>query len=229
MGGDTKSPVWNLRITMSERLPKSQIMRILQAWPIAKLACWEKATSEHTHIALVGVALVRTTIVRYLKLHFGDISGNVDYSLTLPKDGQDVNGLYRYICKGTGPCWNSQGPEIIHNPQPILDTKQYHADYWSKQEAFKEEVKTLARKREKDGIKQKYQIISELSLKYKDKQCDMKQFDNIVADVVTAYKGNVNDNTLFTATNSIVYAVDPNEAMTQACLRMRRKFYNSIL
>lgn len=224
MGGDTKSPVWNLRITMNERRTKSVIMNFLHAWDIAKLACWEKATSEHTHIALVGVDIVRSTIVRRLKSQLPDISGNADFSLTLPKDGEDVAGLYRYICKGTGPDWNGQGPDIIHN-RNSLDTKAYHTDYWTKQEAFKEEVKTLAKKREKNGIKEKTKIISELAIAYKGKTVTPPVILSIVSDVITAYKGNVNDNTLFTAVQAIAWEADPVQTCSQAGQRMLRKIF----
>jgi len=227
MGGDTKSPVWNLRITMSDRLPKSSIMKKLAAWDIAKLACWETAESQHTHVALVGnplTPLVRSTVVRYIKSHFMDISGNANYSLSLPKSGQDINGLYRYICKGLGPRWTPDGPEIIENKNS-LDIKQYHSEFWSNQEAFKEEVKALASKKQKDGIKEKYKIISELSVQYKGTTMTPKHVLDITGAVIAAYKGNVNDNTLFTCVQAISHECDPQTTQAMAGQRMLRKIF----
>lgn len=223
MGGETKSPVWNLRITKSDSNPKSRIMKCLQQLLEAKLACWEVAASEHCHVALVGTDLVRSTIIRRLK-GLLDLSGNESYSLTRPKDGQDINGLYRYICKGTGPQWNGQGPDIIENKN-LLDIKQYHADYWSAQEAFKEEVKTLAAKKQKDGIKQKFKIISELSLQNTGREATVTNVDDITTQVLAAYKGDVNDNTLFTCVQAIAWTIDPTNTSLQACERMRRKLF----
>lgn len=238
MGGDDKSAVWNIRVTITPKNPIDRITKFCTSGVLCKnkpdgtgggsghamLACIEEAESLHTHIAYVtNGPICRSTMKARLDKYL-DLSGNADYSCSLPKDGQDVRGLYKYICKGTGPDYKTQGPNIFHNKAYIL-IPECHAAYWSAQEAFKEEVKTLAAKRQKDGIKEKYKIISELSLKYKGTEATPPVILNITTDVITAYKGNVNDNTLFTAVQAIAWEADPGQTCSQAGQRMLRKIF----
>jgi len=227
MGGDDKCQIWNIRVTVTTKNPTERIVKFCQSYSAVKLSCYETATQPHTHIAYVAdKPICRSTVKAHL-IKYLDISGNADYSLSQPKEEEDLNGLYRYLCKGTGPDWETQKPEIIFNRDNLLDVRKYHEEFWSAQEAFKEKVKTLASKRQKEGIKQKYKIITELSEKYKGRESTVQTIDAITTDVIAAYKGNVNDNTLFTAVQSISHEIDPNTTALQACLRMRKKFFHN--
>lgn len=241
MGGDDKSRVWNIRVTVSDKNPLERIQKWLNTSVTAHaagtaqvtLACLEQEASQHVHASYECTKeLCRSTIKQRIS-KFLDLSGNADFAMNRPKEDDDVKGLYRYICKGTGPAWETQAPAIIRNSVLVNDSHSlvqhnvqfYHKAFWTAQDEFKKTVREKAAQRDKEGIKQKYKIIAEVSEKNKNKKFTVQLFDQIVADVVEAYKGNVNDNTLFTACSAISYCIDPAATQLQACERMRKKFF----
>ena len=225
MGGDDKCAVWNIRITFAPTITPAHVVEFCKNYTEPKLACYEVGSEKetpHAHIAYVGVPQCRSTVRDRLKKHFPDLSGNASFSLKKQKDDETIHGLYRYICKGTK---QEEQPAILYNKDELIDVKTYHEQYWTTQEEFKEEVKKLATKRQDEGIKQKYKVIAELSLTYANVKFSVMTADKITADIIRLYKGNVNDNTLFTALQAIAFNIDPEEAQNQACLRMRAKIF----
>ena len=184
-----------------------------------KLACYETAKSPHCHIAYVADKPVCRSTVRAQIAKLG-LEGNEQFALTKPKKDQDINGLYRYICKGT----ETEKPAIFFNRDALI-IDNYYGEFWARQKAFKEEVKSLAKKRDQEGIKEKYKVIAELSLKHAKREWTVRVADDIVSDIIDLYKGNVNENTLFTAAQAIAFAIDPGEAKKNAALRMRHKLF----
>ena len=147
MGGDDKSPVWNLRITYTEKNNRQAVAKFCEANLAVKLACEETAESLHSHIAIVcEKETCRSTVLAHVRKHL-DIAGNKSYCLTKQKPGEDLNGIYRYICKGTSPDFEKDGPDIIFNRDFLINVKEYHKDYWGKQDEHRTTMKQLCDKK----------------------------------------------------------------------------------
>jgi len=226
MGGDDKSPVWNLRITYTEKNNRQAISRFCEANPAVKLACEEQAESLHSHIVIVcEKETCRSTVLAHVKKHI-DLSGNKTYCLTKQKSGEDINGIYRYICKGTSPDYTIGGPDIIYNKDFMINVKEYHKDYWSKQDEFRATVKQLAEKKARENAKKKATIIIELTEKYKNSTLkDPYLTDTIAEEVLTAYQGNVKEDTLYTAVQAITFQISPETTKLNAIERVRRRLF----
>jgi len=219
MPADEKSQHWAIRFTFSDKLSIETVTEFCSKNLSIKLACYETAKQPHCHIAYVADKPVCRSTVRAQIAKLG-LEGNEQFALTKPKKDQDINGLYRYICKGT----ETEKPAIFFNRDALI-VDNYYGEFWARQKSFKEEVKALAKKRDTEDIKQKSKVIAELSLKHAKREWTVQVADDIVSDVVALYKGNCKEDTLFTASQAIAFAIDPEECKKNAALRMRRKLF----
>jgi len=229
MPGDDSSDRWFVRVTITETNSIDRVEKFAKNYPAVKLVVAEKASQEHVHVAVVPEkSCSRNTVMNYLKKHF-DLTDKSGFALTLPKINNDegLPGLYRYMCKGTGPEWETQQPKVVYNLLNLINVKQYHADYWHQQEEVVKAKKTAVRERLAAEQKTKKAVIAELIVKYKDigKDGTIQVFDQIVMDVYKAYKGDIREDTLHTASNAIYFGVAPDAALLQAVERMRRKTF----
>lgn len=227
MGADDKGEVFNIRITVSDKNPQTRIQQFIDKNPVT-LACLEMATCSHIHAAYVVAKPVCKSTVRARMAKFLDLSGNEDFSLIPQKEGEQIAGLYRYICKGNGPDWDTQAPVIIKNQLDAINVKMHHTDYWAVQTAFIKETKNLAKQRETEKRKKKTKIVHDIATRHKNSiiegnHIDMETIESIVTDIITEYKGDVNDNTLFTAMQSVCWSIDPTVTAELAFKRMKAK------
>jgi len=225
MGGDSKAHWWAVRITISEQNTLEKIQAFCREHMYVKLACKELADDrvprDHTHIACVSLdkPLVRSTIKAHLS-KFLDLSGNGDYSMRQPEPDETLHKLYNYICKGTSPDYAVGPPIIIHNFLNTIDVIKHHADYWEINAKLQAEAAAFTKKAAKDGRKLKSAVIAKLSDKYKGKGTEQGTLFDIVKDIVKEYKGDVNDQTLFTATQAIAWTIDSDNTETRAASRL---------
>ena len=232
MGGDSKSHVWNVRVTLSERNTLEKIQAFCKEHLYVTLACKESADNlvprDHVHIACVSLdkQLVRSTVKGHLD-KFLQLSGNEDYSMNTP-NGQPLKGLYNYICKGTDPDYEVGPPQIIHNLLNIIDVKSHHADYWKIFQELEAQNKAEYKKAEKDARKIKSAVILKLSEKYIGQVASVENINLMVTDILTEYKGDINDQSLFTALQSISWNIDPTKTASRACERMRSRLLGRI-
>lgn len=229
MGGDSKSHVWNVRVTLSEINTLEKIQAFCKEHLYVKLACKESADAlvsrDHVHIACVSLdkQLVRSTVKGHLSKHL-DVQGNEDYSMTTPKE-QPLKGLYSYICKGLSP---EQPPEIIHNMLNIIDVEEHQANYWKIHKELEDKAKANYKKAEMDGRKVKKAVIAKLAEKYQGKASETGTLSDIAKDVVCEYKGDVNDTTLFTALQSVSWHIDKENTEQRAANRMLARLMGRI-
>jgi len=239
MGGDSKSHVWNVRVTITERNTLDKILAFCKEHLYVKLACKESADAlvarDHVHIACVSLdkQLVRSTVKGHLD-KFLDLAGNEDYSMTTPKD-QPLGGLYDYICKGkneieTENDWSGHegAPDIIHNFLNTIDVKQHHHNYWTLNKKLEAETKAEYKKAAKDARRVKQVVITKLVDKYEGQAATVENLDLMVTDILTEYKGDVNDQSLFTILQSISWNIDPEKTNQRAAARMRSRLLNRI-
>jgi len=239
MGGDDKSRYWNVRITVSLKNPLERIQKWLSISTTAKmagtaqvtLACVEKEASQHIHAAYECTKEVCRSTVKLRMDKMLDLSGNADYSIKSQKPGEEITGLYRYICKGTGPVWATQAPVIIRNSCLIGEShsiiqhnvEKYHADFWSTREEVGKKMEAIAAKAANDRRKKKKELIAALCLKYNNANIDIITGQNIVTDIINEYKGDINDNSLFCTTQAVCYGLDPEQTALNAYGRMAKK------
>jgi len=240
MGGDDKSRFWNVRLTVTTKNPLERIQKwldshtgsiALNARSQVTLACLEKEASQHVHAAYeCSSELCRSTVKLRLD-KFLDLSGNADYSIKSQKLDEVIDGLYRYICKGTGPAWDTQAPVIIRNAcllgacdeAPTHDVKKYHSEFWSTRVEVGKKMEAIAAKAVADRRKKKKEIIEKLVLKHNTGKIDIPTGQAIVADIINEYKGDINDDGLFRVTQSVCYGLDPEQTALNAYLRMSKK------
>lgn len=233
MGGDSSSHVWHVRVTLSERNTLAKIQAFCKEHLYVKLACKESADEEvardHTHIACVSLekALVRSTVLAHLRKHL-EIKGNEDYSMTAPKPGHTLSGLYDYICKGTDPNFEVGAPQIIHNLFNLINVQQHHENYWLMFAELEAKTKAQYKKAEMDGRKVKKAVIAKLSEKYKEDPATAETLDKIVADILTEYKGDINDQSLFTTLQAVSWTIDGDTTAERAAARMRNRIWVKI-
>jgi len=233
MGGDSSSHVWHVRITLSEKNTLAKIQAFCREHLYVKLACKESADEEvardHTHIACVSLdkALVRSTVLAHLRKHL-EIKGNEDYSMTAPKDGQPISGLYAYICKGTDPDYEVGAPEIIHNLFDLVPDGVFHAKYWEVHAEHEKKKRAEYKKAEKDGRRIKKAVIAKLAEKYKENPATAETLDKIVTDILTEYKGDINDQSLFTTLQAVSWTIDGETTAQRAAARMRSRIWVKI-
>jgi len=238
MGGDSSSHVWHVRVTINEKNTLAKIRAFCKEHLYVKLACKESAdedvSRDHTHIACVSLekALVRSTVLAHLRKHL-ELKGNEDYSMTVPKQGAHLNGLYDYICKGTDEDFSIGPPEIIHNLLNLIDVPLHHSNYWQVAKQLEAKKKAEYKKAEMDGRKVKKAVIAKLAEKYKENPATAETLDKIVTDILTEYKGDINDQSLFTTLQAVSWTIDGDTTAQRAAARMRNriwvKFSNSIV
>jgi len=231
MGGDDKSYCWNIRITVSLKNPLERIQKWLDQSTPATLACLEKEASQHIHVAYESGAICRSTVKSRMD-KFLDLSENADFSIKGQNKDEDIKGLYRYICKGTGPVWATQAPQIIRNCIAgglTHQVEKYHADFWRTREEVGKKMEAIAAKAANDRRKKKKELIETLVLKHNTSKIDIPTGQAIVADIINEYKGDINDNSLFCITQSVCYGLDPEHTALNAYLRMSKKLLEQFI
>lgn len=93
----------------------------------------EKVKQVHNHF--VGETIFNTakTVRDNLKRQLPNLKGNKDYGVlhgSYHYTASDKDRAYRYTCKGTGPDFETQGPNIIATDLPDQAIRDYHRDYW---------------------------------------------------------------------------------------------------
>lgn len=227
MPGDTVSDRWFLRVTLTESNTAERIVKFSKHNQAVKLVVEEHAAQAHVHIAIVPEKETsRNTVMNHMKKYI-DLTDKAGWALSLPKTERDegLPGMYRYMCKGTGPEWETQQPKVVYNLLDLINVKAYHADYWKQQDEVCKAKKAAVRERVAAEQKTKKAVIAELIVKYTGKEGTVQVLDNIVCDVTDAYKGDIREDTLYTATNAIFYGIDPTACKLQAIERIRRKIF----
>jgi len=163
---------------------------------------------------------------------FLDLSGNADFSIKGQNKDEDIKGLYRYICKGTGPVWATQAPQIIRNCIAgglTHQVEKYHQDFWRTREEVGKKMEAIAAKAANDRRKKKKELIEALVLKHNTNKIDIPTGQAIVADIINEYKGDINDDGLFRITQSVCHGLDPEQTALNAYLRMSKKLLDHFI
>jgi len=185
---DDKSDIWHVVLFESDHVTRQKVLEYCQQCEAVTLCANENDKDKRSHFHLAHTyaePVCRSTVRTRLKKNFPELNGKGQYNMHLPKDGQDLNGLYRYICKGTGEvpdvpdnwdgspqssCLLKAGdefilPKIIFNKMWLLHCGIYHKQYYTMQRQFKGETKALAKKIQDEKIKKRNECLAEARLK----------------------------------------------------------------
>lgn len=109
----------------------------------------ETATRTHYHIhgAIKYVDNANfQNIARALKSTISGLSGNGDYSVKKSYDDVDGNEVpcdeagYKYVCKGTGPDFKTQGPIVIATSFTTDRISDFHQEWWMRRKLHLDKV-----------------------------------------------------------------------------------------
>ena len=203
-----KSSIWHLVIFESPDVSRSSVVDYCQKQPAVKL-CAREATDEnmrpHYHIAhMYDEPTCRSVVRERLKKFFPGLNGKKDYNLHLPKtEFEDLQGLYRYICKGT----KESPPDIVYNLGEFIDTAKYREDYYTAQDNFKSSVKTHAEKIQKEKMKKRNECLAEARLRTFSNRLE------IVSFVYSYLEGNIATHDLTIMVQRIEFRQDPDASI----------------
>jgi len=188
----------------------------------ALLASREVGDRVHYHCAIrLKEPVKRKAFVKMMKSEISEeIKGTTSYKTINWSDyGQNTN-LEQYICKGNGPDYKEEGPDIIIN-QTLIEDVVHHANYWSVANERPKIAKEKAKEQNKKGTK----CIETVAKKYTGCE-DTIQHENVIEDVMDYYEGRCQDNQIFPVVQAVMYKVNPRQTKDLAINRLRRKFFD---
>ena len=124
------------RVTRSEYVSSDLLVKFISSKKFNTYILVQEDPDDHVkqvHNHFVGETTFNKvkTVRDNLKRELPNLMGNKDYGalneLLLEADKERAKC---YVCKGTGPDFDTQGPKIIATDLTDLQIKQYHAEYW---------------------------------------------------------------------------------------------------
>jgi len=230
MPSDDRSRIWHIVIHHTEHYNRDAILAFAIDNEI-NLTVQEDADTRvkrlHYHLAkCYDLDRSRDQIKLMIKKSFPLLHGKKDYTTHLPEEDQDWNGLLRYLSKGKGPNWESQGPIVIYNWNQFIDVQHYHADFWRIQQEWKDKKEKEAKDKNKEESKTRQQIVNKISAQIEAAELDSKPtIQEIIKSVFVEYKGACDTRQLFVASQMVLFNVDRTYATDLATSKVYNMFF----
>jgi len=188
----------------------------------ALVASREVGERAHYHCAIHRPEVEkRKTFINMMKSQINkDMKGTKHFkTINWNSYGIDTS-LEQYICKGTGPDWKQEGPEMITSGQ-LITPEMHHRAYWD----INKKIPDIAKEKAKQAKKKGTECIKEIALKYKGCEDTIKH-QIVIEDVMDFYEGRCQDNQMFPIIQAIMYKVNARQTKDLAVNRLTRKFFD---
>lgn len=212
MGSDDISEIWHIVIHHTEHYDRSAILKFVidnEFQLTVQEDADDKVKRTHYHIAWrLELPKSRAQVKLIIKKALPLLTGKKDYTTHLPEEGQDWNGLLRYLSKGKGPDWETQGPDVIYNFSEYINVQQYHADYWQVQEDWKANKNKQTKEKSKKEGKTRDEIVKQIVAQFKD--IEDSNLMAVIKATFKAYGGACDTRQLFIASQMVMFRLDAN-------------------
>ena len=213
MPSNEKRLAWDLRIDdkyPDHPLPEKFFGEFPGIFCCKEVGGDSESPNPHWHIAIVcKTPESKQTITNRIKRLLPNHTQCERAVSSWKKFGSPDDELLCYLSKGTGPDFETQGPNIVFN-HTLEDVKKLHERYWLKNKQYVEDNK------ERPLCDRVYLAVEKVE--NFDEQSDLV-FDEIMRQT----RGKINDNIAWPHYQAVMYRIDPQHTSMNFRERMRKK------